>query len=97
MKNRLSVKTLPDKRVQTDIQLIDGSTAMEIHIQGLYESKVLKKLLDKKFYQHFKGDWEISFPDDQWVATHSTFEKAIDAGDTHIFNRDNTISYDDMC
>lgn len=89
MKNTLSV-TIVNGCVRTDFVTVDGITSMEIHRADLSESKVLDKLLGKKFYQRFKGEWDISFPDDSWSASKKTFEDAIGAADIHIFNRDNS-------
>lgn len=94
MKNTLSVKTLPSGSVQTDFVTHDTVSSMEIHRAGLHDSKVLEKILEKKYYQHIKGDWEITFPDDQWTVTKPTFAKAVEAAQMHIFSRDNNISYD---
>lgn len=94
MKNTLSVKLVTGGCVQTDFVTYDRVSCMEIHRAGLHDSKVLEKLLEKKYYQHIKGDWEITFPDDQWTTTKPTFEKAVEAAQMHIFSRDNNISYD---
>lgn len=94
MKNTLSIQTHIGGSVQTDIVTYDHVSCMEIHRVGLYESKVLEKLVEKKYYQHIKGSWEISFPDDNWSTTQTTFDKAVEAAQMHIFSRDNNISYD---
>lgn len=95
MKNTLTVKTLPNTCVQTDFVTADGVSIMEIHTAGVHDSRVLTKILDRKYYQHIKGSWVISFPDDGWTGTATTFEKVVDAAHMHIFNRDNNfVSYD---
>ncbi len=97
MKNTLSVTTV-NGCIQTDFVTSDGVTTMELHRAGLSESKVLDKLSQKKFYQHFKGEWFITFPDDQWAVTKPTFEDAISSAEIHIFNRDNSFpDYSGFC
>lgn len=89
MKNSLTVTTV-DGHVCTEFVTTDGVTTMEIHRTGLSESKVLEALLKKKFYQHFKGEWAVTFPDDQWAVNKATFEDAVSSAEIHIFNRDNS-------
>jgi len=96
MKNTLSVTTV-NKCVRTDFVTTDGVTSMEIHRAGLSDAKVLSKLLDKKFYQHFKGEWTITFTDEPHVISRPTFEKLIDAAQIHIFARDNSTDYSGFC
>lgn len=96
MKNTLSVTTV-NGCVCTEFVTSDGVSTMEIHRAGLPDAKVLTKLLNKKFYQYFKGEWIITFPEDQRVISKPTFEALIDAAQVYIFSRDNTIDYSDFC
>ena len=97
MKNTLSVTTV-NGCVRTDFVTTDGVTSMELHYAGLPDAKVLRKLQEKKFYQHFKGEWIISFPNDQHVIAKPTFDAAIDSAQIHIFNRDNNFpDYSGFC
>ena len=97
MKNTLSV-TIVNGCVRTDFVTTDGVTSMEIHRAGLSDAKVLSRLVDKKFYQHFKGEWIISFPDEPYTISQPTFEKLIDVAQIHIFNRDNSYpDYSGFC
>lgn len=96
MKNTLSV-TIANGCVRTDFVTTDGVTSMEIHRAGLSDAKVLNKLLDKKFYQHFKGEWIITFSDEQHVISKPTFEALIDAAQIYIFARDNSTDYSGFC
>jgi hypothetical protein len=97
MKNTLSVITLPDKRIQTEIATLDGVTVMEIHRAGLSDAKVLTAMEERKYFQHFKGEWVLSFPEEQVVISNPKFEKVIDLAQIHIFTRDNTIDYSGFC
>jgi len=97
MKNTLSVTTV-NGCVRTDFVTTDGVTSMEIHRAGLSDAKVLSRLLDKKFYQHFKGEWIITFPEDQWSVSKPKFEDVIASAEIHIFNRDNSYpDYSGFC
>lgn len=97
MKNILSVCDLSDGRVKTEIIFIDGSSIMEIHRQGLSDAKVLYKLQEKKFYQHFPGVWEIIFPAETHIIQRPSFDLVIGAAQEYIFNRDNSIDYSGFC
>lgn len=97
MKNTLSVTTI-NGCVCTEFVTSDGVTSMELHRPGLNDSKVLTALLEKKFYQYYKGDWTLTFPEDQKVITKPTFVEVIDAAHAFIFNRDNSFpDYSDFC
>ena len=97
MDNTLTVEILPDKRVKTEFVTYDGVTSMEIHRHGLPDAKVLKKLLDKNYYQRFKGSWILAFPDDPKLIMRATFEEVIDAAQEYIFSRDNSTDYSGFC
>lgn len=94
MKNTLSVKTV-NGCVCTEFATIDGVTSMEIHRAGLHDSKVLHKILEKKFYQRLKGEWVIKFPESYHEIFKPTFESLIDAAQVFIFSRDNSFRHDD--
>jgi hypothetical protein len=97
MNNILSITTLPNGCVKTEIFTSDGVSCIEIHRIGLSDAKVLYNLLNKKFYQQFSGEWFITFIDDQHVITSSTFEIAIDTAQQYIFRRDNSTDYSGYC
>lgn len=97
MNNTLTITFLNDGRVQTDITFYDGSTSMEIHRQNLHDSKVLRKMQEKKYYQHKPGEWILVFPDDNKVIRKATFDEAIEAAQEFIFERDNTTDYSGFC
>lgn len=94
MKNTITVTTLPNKQVKTDIVTCDGVSRMEMHKPGLSDSKVLKRLHALKHYQHFKGEWVIVFPKEDHAITKPDFNKLMSAADMYIFNRDNSVGYD---
>lgn len=96
MKNSLTVRTV-NGCVQTEFVTTDGITTFETHRAGLDDSVILKKILDKKFYQHHKGEWIITFPDDHHVITKPTFDALIAAAQAYIFNRDSLPDYTDFC
>ena len=96
MNNTLTVTTV-NGCVCTEIVTSDGVTTMEIHQQGLHDSKVLSRLFEKKFYQRYAGEWIITFPEDQRVISKPTLESAIDAAQVFIFSRDNTVDYSGFC
>ncbi len=74
MKNTLTVTTLSDRRIQTDFVTVDGVQMMEIHRQGLSDAKVLTKLLEGKYFQNFKSEWQITFADEFHTIAKPTFE-----------------------
>jgi hypothetical protein len=97
MKNTLSVTVLSDNRIRTDITTLDGVSVMEIHRSGLSDAKVLTAMADRKYFQHFKGEWLLTFPAEQVVLSDAKFEKVIDLAQIHIFTRDNTTDYSGFC
>lgn len=97
MKNTLSVITCADGRVQTDFVTIDGVTSMEIHRKGLHDSKVLRRIQEKKFYQYFEGEWILTFPEEHKVIIKPTFDDLIASAQEYIFFRDNNIDYSGFC
>lgn len=42
----------------------NGVTSWELHPSFRTEVKILETLRDKKYYQHYKGSWVITLPDD---------------------------------
>lgn len=97
MKNTLSITHMPDGRYKTEITTYDGTQIMEIHRTGLHDSKILRKIQEKNYYQHFPGLWYISFVNDQHVIQRPNLESAIDVAQEYIFMRDNSIDYDGFC
>ena len=97
MNNKLSITTLPDGRVKTEILTSDRVLCMEIHRIGLSDAKVLTRLLEKKFYQHFSGEWYITFIDTHHAIHKPTFEVLVGAAQDYIFRRDNAIDYSGYC
>ena len=94
MKNTLEIKTVNDI-VETVIVTTDGVTVMEKHRDWLNDEKVLEMLKKKKFYQNFKGSWQITFPQAYRTFQDSTFDKVVDSALTYIFERDNPSFCDD--
>jgi hypothetical protein len=97
MKNTLTICQLPDGRYKTEIDAYDGSTVMEIHRAGLHDSKVLRKIQEKNYYQRWPGTWYIVFAGQQHVIHRPSLESAIDVAQEYIFSRDNTIDYSGFC
>jgi len=97
MNNTLSITALPDGRIKTEILTSDRASCMEIHRKGLSDARVLTKLLEKKFYQRFNGEWYITFIDNHHVIYKPTFEVAVDAAQDYIFRRDNSDDYSGYC
>lgn len=94
MKNTLEIRTVKGV-VETIIVTTDGVTSMEKHREWLSDEKVLELLRNKKFYQHFKGSWQITFPQEHKTFLDSTFDKVIGAALLYIFERDNPSFCDD--
>lgn len=97
MDNVLSIDRLPDGRIRTEIVAYDGTKIMELHRLGLHDSKVLRKLQERNYYQGFKGLWTIIFSGPTHQIQRPSFESAIDQAQEYIFMRDNTIDYDGFC
>jgi hypothetical protein len=93
MLNTISIEELSNGRIKTEFATTDGVTHMEIHRHGLSDAKVLRKLQEKKFYQHFSGAWCVCFLDTPQLIQRPTFDAAIDAAQEFIFNRDNQVDY----
>jgi hypothetical protein len=68
---------------------------MEKHREWLDDEKVLEMLRAKKFYQKFKGSWQLTFPQEHRVFQDSTFDKIINSALCYIFERDNPSFCDD--
>lgn len=64
MKNTLELIVMDDGRIKTTMTTTDGVTTMEIHRDGEDDENVLVKLSKNKFYRGFKGEWEITLPQD---------------------------------
>lgn len=76
--------------------LNDGTKVMEIHRHGKHDSKILKHIKERNYYQHLKGKWCIQFVDDPHTITRDTLNEAIDKSDEYIFSRDNSVD-DGFC
>jgi hypothetical protein len=94
MKNTLEIKTI-DGLVHTFIVTSDGVTAMEVHREWLDDEKVLELLVKKKFYQKFKGSWQITFPQEHKTFFDSNFDNVVSSALHYIFERDNPSFSDD--
>jgi hypothetical protein len=70
---------------------------MEIHRLGLHDSKVLRKIKEYNYYQHFPGTWYIIFAGQQHVIHRPSLESAIEVAQEYIFARDNSTDYSDFC
>jgi hypothetical protein len=98
MKNILSITHQADGRYKTEMSLIDGVKVMEMHRKGLHDSKILRHLKERNYYQHLPGKWCIQFVNDPHTINHDTLEGAIDKAQDYIFNRDNSdIEYEGIC
>ncbi len=95
--NTLSVDRMPDGRIRTEILLCDGTKIMELHRNGLHDSKVLRAMLERKYYQHLKGFWTINFSGPSHSIQRPSFESAVDQAQEYIFSRDNSIDYSGFC
>ena len=94
MKNTLEIKTI-NGVVHTLIVTSDGTISMEVHREWLNDEKVLELLIKRKFYQNFKGSWQITFPQDHKTFIESTFENVVSSSLHYIFERDNPSFCDD--
>lgn len=66
----------------------DGVESWELHRAGLDEVAVLKRLKEKNYFQHKKGDWMLTIAYDQKVFKDKKFETAIDMAIAYIHERD---------
>ena len=94
MKNTLEIKTI-NGVVHTTILTTDGVTVTEKHREWLSDEQVLEMLQKKKFYQNFKGSWQITFPQEHRTFLDSKFDKVISSALRYIFERDNPSFCDD--
>ena len=94
MKNTLEIRTV-NGVVETVIVTTDGVTVTEKHREWLSDEQVLEMLQKKKFYQHFKGTWQISFPQNYRVFQDPDFDKVVGAALRFIYERDNPSFCDD--
>lgn len=97
MKNTLSITHLPNGRYKTEITAYDGTYVMEMHRIGLHDSKILRMLLEKNYYQHFPGVWYVTFINYQHTIQRPSLESAIDQAQEYIFSRDNSVDYGGFC
>jgi hypothetical protein len=86
--NTYELKRHPSGCYQSSI-LCNGVSSWELHPPHLKtDLKVLETFRDKKFYQHYKGPWTITLPDDHKIFKDDKLEIAIRMAITYINERD---------
>lgn len=90
--NTLSLIVLNDRRVQTDMTY-DGVSVMEIHNLGQCDEDVLVKIARNEYYRDFKGDWELTLPQDSQTFTAPSITDVIAKALAYINARDNPYIY----
>lgn len=91
--NTISLIALSDKRIQTDITIIGGSSVMEIHGPTENDEKVLIKLSRNKYYRKFPGEWELHLPQDSQKFAGKEFTDVTSKALAFINERDNPNIY----
>lgn len=86
MKNILEIKSINDF-VETTITTVDGVKYWERHRSGLTDEKVLEKILNREYYQKFKEEWVISFPQEYRTISDLKFETAVFMALSYIHER----------
>jgi len=93
VKNSLELIVMDDRRIQTTMFTTDGVTTMEIHLAGQDDEDVLVKMSRNKFYRDFKGEWELSLPQDSRTFEGKEFTDVTSKALAFINERDNPNVY----
>lgn len=89
MKNTLSLYRHTTGVYKTEYHFTDGCTMWELQREGLSESDVLVREVEKKYFQHLPGPWEILLPHDHKVIQDPDYAKAVQMTLRYIYDRDN--------
>jgi hypothetical protein len=84
---------LADRCVKITMTTTDGVTTMEIHRAGLDDEDVLINMSRNKFYRGFKGEWELSLPQDSRTFSGKEFTDVTSKALAFINERDNPNTY----
>lgn len=85
--NSLELKKHPSGNYESTI-VCNGVTTWELHPSYRTEIKVLETLRDKKYYQHYKGKWMVTLPDNYKTFTDDKLDTAIALAIAYIHERD---------
>jgi hypothetical protein len=85
--NSLELKKDPSGKFVTTIKC-NGVESWELHREGLTDEAVLKRIKERNYYQHTKGDWVVTMPDEQKVFKDAKFDTAVGMAVAYIHERD---------